>query len=157
VLATYRRSGGDDDALIARCRLNLADALRRAGRADEALAHAGEAFAQLDPLLPARSAFRGYARTVVARVLVATGRASEAVPALEESLANYPVDDINPYLRALTQATLAQAIFAVDGDRVRARELARTARATLARASAGWASEREALDRWLAALPPELP
>ncbi|MFZ6177620.1 tetratricopeptide repeat protein [Nannocystis pusilla] len=149
-LAVHQRTRGDKDPLVARCQLNLGDALRRAGRPAEAEGPQRAALSQFEALLPEGNAYLGYARTYLARTLIALGREAEALPLLERAVAGYPEVDIHPYQVALSRAALAQALWAASDDHDRARDLARAAADTLSRGGAGWADEHQAVERWLA-------
>jgi hypothetical protein len=76
-------------------------------------------------------------------------RFSDAVVYGEQALAGCDADT-SPAQRAVVESSLARALAATGGDRVRARGLARSARTRYLQAGAGYASEVAALDRWLA-------
>ena len=88
--------------------------------------------------------------------LVALDRPREALPLLERALAVQEAAKADPIEVAETQATLAQALWKTDGDRVRARKLALGAQAAFAEAVAHYGGERERrrladVSRWLEA------
>lgn len=68
---------------VARCRLNLAQALVQCGEADAAIATCRQVLASL----PEDDDLRFRARTVLPAVLLRAGRLDEALPALEEAIA----------------------------------------------------------------------
>ncbi|MCY0994887.1 serine/threonine-protein kinase [Nannocystis sp. ILAH1] len=152
-LAMHRRTRGERDPFVARCQLNLGEVLRRTGRPQEALELGRAALSLFEALRPESGAILGYVRTSVGRTLIALGREREALPLLDSALAGYPEVDVHPYQVASTRAALAQALWAAEGDRRRARDLAVAAREVLARGGPEWTTEREEIERWLVERP----
>jgi tetratricopeptide (TPR) repeat protein len=77
------------------------------------------------------------------------GRASEAVPLLERSLARIGARKLDPMVIAHTRFTLAVALWQSGGDRARALELARAARDDYAGAASPHAREIARVQAWL--------
>jgi eukaryotic-like serine/threonine-protein kinase len=128
----------------ANARMNLADALREAGHADEALPYARAAVAELDREAP-RSPEAAYAHLVVGEIELDQGRPADAIAPLQHTIEWCDEGQFIPHENALAKFLLARALDQTGGDRTRIVELLDAAEAGWADAPTPWESRRREL------------
>ena len=150
-LAMYQESVGDDSLDAARCRINLADALRRTGRFRPALPHDRRALEIAEAALGPDSLYGAFANMGLGQDLIGLRRADEAVAPLERAVERMEASSADPAELARARFALARALTGRGRPPVRARELAESARAALADSTGEAAQLRGSIDRWLEA------
>jgi len=113
---------------------------------DEGLAKLREAVALFEKLASPRV---NIARGALAIALRRVGRAREALPVLEAAIATADPASTDPFNLALMQWSLARTLVDTDGDRVRARALATTARDQLRALGDRGAAQADDVEAWL--------
>ncbi len=137
--------------VAAAARLNLADALRKLGRLDEALDHYRRAERAFAAGLGADSVYVALPLQGIAEVELARGRPAAARDVLETALALRLAGDAQPHWVAETRFALARALWDGGLDRPRARALAREALEVLAgKEGAPETDLRGTIEAWLA-------
>jgi tetratricopeptide (TPR) repeat protein len=149
-LAAMQQRLGPEHRDVAVAYLSLSTVLRTQGNLEEALSAVKRAIAIADKVLAPDHPMLTAARVELGRVLVRLGRGHLAQAPLERALASNQADATTfPRDLAENRFLLAQALW-VDGNRVRARELATAARAGYASVNSPPApKDVAAVDAWL--------
>ena len=136
-----RQQAGRDTANV---RMNLADVLREAGHAEDALPYARTAADELNKELPG-SPEGAYALIVLAEVQLDLGHGEESIPLLERALEWCAAGNFLPHEVGLAKWVLARAIDQRGGDRARVVALLDETEQAWADAPPPWDRRRRAL------------
>ncbi|HEY3571423.1 MAG TPA: serine/threonine-protein kinase [Thermoanaerobaculia bacterium] len=136
-----------EDFYVGQVLVNMGEVLRLQGKPGEALESYRKALAVLEKAAGADNPNLGYPLSEMARVLPMLGRAAEAIAPAERAVALFGKGQGDPHDLNEARFFLASALWDGGGDRARAAQLARQARAGLQ--TVGARDDQQEVEAWM--------